>query len=161
MEFEVVKFEIWGTRTRLDGPMSPHLKHSVLQKVNFWRPIAQSWFSKMCFPLQRGACLCKTKANNFLKFEKYFKIVFYNVKVHQMWVQRAQNCVLRLQNPFCLAICTIFWIECMICVANHDDFVPHGEPAWQSNLRVTSVFLAFNAKSLFYRVALATGSVVL
>ena len=148
----------WGM---VDGPMSPHLKHSVLQKVNFWRPIAQSWFSKMCFPLQRGACLCKTNAKQILKFEKEFKIVFYNLKVHQMWVQRAQNCVLRLQNPFCLAICTIFWTQCMIFVANPDDFVPQGEPAFQSHLRGTSVFLAFNAKSLFYSNPLAVRSVVL
>ena len=62
------KFE--SHKYRKDGPMSPHLKPSMLQKVDFWRPIAQSWFSKMCFPLQRGACLCKTNAKQILKFEK-------------------------------------------------------------------------------------------
>ena len=38
-----------------DGPLILHLGHSNFQKVNFWRLIAQSWFSKMCFWLERGA----------------------------------------------------------------------------------------------------------
>ena len=42
-----------------DGPMSPYLRPSRLPKVDFWRPIAHSWFSKICFLLERGAHFCK------------------------------------------------------------------------------------------------------
>ena len=50
--------------------------------------------------------------------------------------------------------------ECMVFVANPDDFVPQGEPASLSQRRVTSVLLAFNAESLFHSNRFAVRSVV-
>ena len=37
----------------------------------------------------------------------------------------------------------------MICVANHDDFVPHGEPASQSDLRYGPFFSRLMLKVCF------------
>ena len=59
-----------------DGPMSAHLKPSMLQKVIFGRPIAQSWFSKMCFPLERGAHFCKNMKRKCIRAKKLSKMHF-------------------------------------------------------------------------------------
>ena len=42
-----------------DGPMSPYLRPSILQKVDVRGRIAQTWLSNMCFLFNRGAHFCK------------------------------------------------------------------------------------------------------
>ena len=46
-------------KCRKDGQFSAYLRPSMLQKVHFWRQSAQSWISKICFLLERGAYFCK------------------------------------------------------------------------------------------------------
>ena len=52
-----------GDKCPKDCLMSPYLRPSMLQKVDVWMRIAQSWLSKMWFLLERGAHFCKNTKN--------------------------------------------------------------------------------------------------
>ena len=53
-----------------DGSMKPYLRHSSFQNLDFWRPIAQSWFSKLCFLLERGVHFCQKLCKTWQHFCK-------------------------------------------------------------------------------------------